>query len=133
LYGILIFGRYGVRMHHGAEGATRPAARLDAGSAAAAAATLHALASPGRLLILARLRHGPMSVTALTEATGMKQPVVSAHLGLLRGAGMVTSTRHGRNVFYGLTDNQVALFLDEVVCYSERLRLTIASRPGAAE
>lgn len=120
-------------MHHGVEGEIRPSARLDAENAAAVAATLHALASRGRLLILAWLRHGPMSVTPLAEATGMKQPVVSAHLGLLRGAGMVTSTRYGRKVIYSLTDDQVVHFLDDVVCYTEHVQLNVASRPGVAE
>lgn len=119
-------------MHHGVEDGTRPTVPLDAESAAAVAATLHALASRSRLLILAWLRHGPMSVTPLAEATGMKQPIVSAHLGLLRDAGMVTGTRRGRNVIYSLTDNQVAQFLDEAAGYSAHLRLTVASRPGAA-
>ncbi|WP_284748270.1 ArsR/SmtB family transcription factor [Amycolatopsis sp. RTGN1] len=120
-------------MHHGVEGGARPAARLDAGSATTVAATLHALATPSRLLILAQLRHGPMSVTSLAAAAGLKQPVVSAQLGLLRDAGMVTGTRDGRKVFYRLSGDEIAQFLDEVVCYSERLRLIIASRPDAAE
>jgi DNA-binding transcriptional ArsR family regulator len=115
-------------MHHGVEGgATRSAAWLDAESAATVATTLHALASPGRLLILTQLRHGPLSVTILAETVGMKQPVASTHLRVLRAAGMVTSTRHGRIVTYRLFDDQVTQFLDEAAYYSERFRLNIAN------
>jgi DNA-binding transcriptional ArsR family regulator len=121
-------------MHHGVEGgATRSTAWLDADSAATVATTLHALASRSRLLILTQLRHGPLSVTILAETVGMKQPDASTHLRVLRAAGMVASTRHGRIVIYRLFDDQVAQFLDEIAYYSEHLRLNIANLSDDAQ
>jgi DNA-binding transcriptional ArsR family regulator len=102
-----------------------PAAVLDAASAAAVAETLQALATPSRLLILARLRHEPCTVTRLAQEVDMEQSAVSHQLRLLRHLGLVTGTRQGRNTVYALYDNHVAMLLDEAVYHSEHLRLGI--------
>lgn len=102
-----------------------PAAVLDAASAAAVAETLQALATPSRLLILARLRHEPCTVTQLAKDVGMEQSAVSHQLRLLRHLGLVTGTRQGKNTVYALYDNHVAMLLDEAVYHSEHLRLGI--------
>lgn len=126
--------RYTAAMGHEAEqpwhGA--PTARLDAESAAKVAATLQALAAPSRLLILARLRHEPCSVTALAEQVGMEQSAVSHQLRLLRNLGLVTGTRSGKNIVYSLYDNHVAMLLDQAVYHIEHLRLGIADAPERA-
>ena len=109
-------------MEYGVSGTRRPIAQLDAENAAAIATTLQALAVPSRLLILAQLRDGPLKVTALAAAIGMKQPLVSQHLGLLRTAGLVTGTRHGRSVLYRLTDDQVGELLDDITYHSEHFQ-----------
>jgi DNA-binding transcriptional ArsR family regulator len=119
-------------MGHGVEGRDRPAARLDAESAARVATTLQALATPSRLMILAELRHGPRPVTALAEVIGMEQSAVSHQLRLLRNLGLVAGTRAGRNIVYSLYDNHVAQLLDEAVYHSEHLRLGLTDRPDVA-
>jgi DNA-binding transcriptional ArsR family regulator len=108
-------------MGHGVE--NRPVAKLDADSAATVAATLQALATPSRLLILTQLRQGPMPVSDLAEAVGMEQSAVSHQLRLLRNLGLVTGTRHGRSIVYSLYDNHVAQLLDEAVYHVEHLGL----------
>ena len=118
-------------MGHGVEGQDRPAARLDAESAAHVATTLQALATPSRLMILTELRHGPRPVTALAETIGMEQSAVSHQLRLLRNLGLVTGTRAGRSIVYSLYDNHVAQLLDEAVYHSEHLRLGLSDRPEA--
>ena len=100
-----------------------PPAVLDAGSAAAVAETMQALAAPSRLLMLARLRREPCSVTTLAADVGMAQSAVSHQLRLLRHLGLVASTRHGRTTIYALYDEHVAMLLDEAVFHSEHLRL----------
>lgn len=110
-------------MGHGVDGNTTPLARLDAESAATVAATLQALATPSRLRILARLRHGACSVGELAEAVEMEQSAVSHQLRLLRALGLVTGARQGRSVIYRLYDNHVALLLDEAVYHIEHLGL----------
>ena len=85
-------------MGHGIEGKPTPPAQLDAESAASVAATLQALATPSRLRILTRLRHGACSVNDLSAAVEMEQSAVSHQLRLLRAMGLVTGARKGRSV-----------------------------------
>ncbi|MBL1117891.1 winged helix-turn-helix transcriptional regulator [Streptomyces sp. 110] len=103
-----------------------PRARLDAGSAPRVAATLQALATPSRLLILARLREGPLPATELAAAVGMEQSACSHQLRLLRNLGLVVGTRDGRSVVYSLYDNHVAELLDQALYHVEHLRLGLS-------
>jgi DNA-binding transcriptional ArsR family regulator len=119
-------------MGHGVEGRSRPAALLDAGSAAHVATTLQALATPSRLLILTTLRQGPRPVSELADAVGMEHSAVSHQLRLLRNLGLVTGVRTGRSIVYSLYDNHVAQLLDEAIYHSEHLRLGLSDRPQSA-
>lgn len=112
-------------MGHGVAARDVPPASLDAASAHTVAETLQALASPNRLLILARLRQAPCTVTELSTAVGMEQPAVSHQLRLLRALGLVAGDRTGRNIVYRLYDNHVAQLLDEAVYHIEHLRLGV--------
>ncbi|MGA6167551.1 ArsR/SmtB family transcription factor [Amycolatopsis magusensis] len=120
-------------MGHGVEGRAAPPASLDAESAAAVAETLQALATPSRLLILNRLRHGSCAVAELAEAVGMEQSAVSHQLRLLRALNLVTGRRQGRSVVYSLYDSHVAMLLDEAVFHVEHIRLGIREPFPAAE
>ncbi|MFH9426541.1 ArsR/SmtB family transcription factor [Streptomyces sp. NPDC017529] len=120
-------------MGHGADGRTTPAAHLDADAAATIAATLQALATPSRLMILTRLRQGPCPVGELADAVGMEQSAVSHQLRLLRALGLVTGSRRGRRIVYSLYDTHVAQLLDEAVYHIEHLRLGARDLPGTAE
>src|ERR1700759_743184 len=84
---------------------TRETAGLDATTAKSVATTLQALAAPSRLMILSRLRGGPMSVTELVAAVGLEQSSVSHQLRLLRTLGLVDSERRGRSILYSLFDD----------------------------
>lgn len=71
------------------------------------------LADPGRLaLLLALHRAGPLAVTDLAVATGMRDPAVSQALRLLRTAGVVTGDKDGRVVRYRLLDDAMRPLLD---------------------
>jgi DNA-binding transcriptional ArsR family regulator len=115
-------------MGHGVRGKVGPAA-LDAGTARTVADTLQALATPSRLLILARLRQAPANVTALADAVGMEASAVSHQLRLLRHLGLVEGERHGRSIIYGLYDDHVAQLLDQAVYHTEHLRLGVRDLP----
>ncbi|WP_418955517.1 ArsR/SmtB family transcription factor [Streptomyces tritici] len=116
-------------MGHGAKDGTTQAIQLDAESAATIAATLQALATPSRLMILTRLRQGPCGVTELAEAVAMEQSAVSHQLRLLRTLGLVNGVRQGRRIEYSLYDNHVAQLLDEAVYHIEHLRLGARDLP----
>jgi DNA-binding transcriptional ArsR family regulator len=116
-------------MGHGVEGRDTPPARLDPDDAATIAATLQALATPSRLLILTRLRRSACAVGELAEAVGMEQSAVSHQLRLLRALGLVNGTRDGRRIVYSLYDNHVAMLLDEAIYHVEHLRLGVRDEP----
>ncbi|MBB0232241.1 ArsR/SmtB family transcription factor [Streptomyces calidiresistens] len=115
----------------GARGAV-PRVRLDAAGAERVAATLRALATPSRLLILARLREGPLPATELAAEVGMEQSACSHQLRLLRDLGLVTGTRQGRSVVYALYDRHVADLLDHALHHAEHLRLGLTDPPAGA-
>ncbi|MCX4749798.1 metalloregulator ArsR/SmtB family transcription factor [Kitasatospora sp. NBC_01287] len=108
---------------------TVPHTQLDASNAAKVAATLQALATPSRLLILARLRQGPLAATDLANAVGMEQSACSHQLRLLRNLGLVVGERHGRSIVYALYDHHVAELLDQAVYHVEHLRLGLSDAP----
>ena len=116
-------------MGHGVEGRSRPT-RLDPAAAKAVAATLQALATPSRLLILCELRQKPATVTELAAAVQMEQSAVSHQLRLLRNLGLVDGRRTGRNITYALYDTHVAQLLDEAIYHAEHRRL---GAPDTAE
>ncbi|HET9457872.1 MAG TPA: metalloregulator ArsR/SmtB family transcription factor [Candidatus Limnocylindrales bacterium] len=55
-----------------------------------------ALADVNRLRIIRRLAAGPATVAELVAEVGLSQPLVSWHIGRLRGAGLVATRRIGR-------------------------------------
>ncbi|HEV7762045.1 MAG TPA: metalloregulator ArsR/SmtB family transcription factor [Acidimicrobiales bacterium] len=69
-----------------------PAPELDA--------TLRALADGNRRAILSLVRDTPRAVGEIAHEVAMSQQAVSHHLGVLRGAGLLTETRDGtRHLF----------------------------------
>jgi ArsR family transcriptional regulator len=64
--------------------------------------TLRALAKEERLLIVLWLAEGDCSVRELEQVTGLKQSLVSYHLGELRKAGLVVASSKGRSNRYRL-------------------------------
>ena len=59
------------------------------------------LADPTRRTIFERLcRDGELTVGALTAGSGVSQPAVSKHLGILKQAGLVRDRHEGRQTHY---------------------------------
>lgn len=75
---------------------------------AEAARLFKVLGSESRLGLLRLIDDKPQTVGMLAEMTGMSQPLVSQHLRTLRQAGLVTSTRAGKEVTYRVADLHVA-------------------------
>jgi DNA-binding transcriptional ArsR family regulator len=65
-------------------------------------AAFKALADPTRREILRLLRTGPKSSGELAERFDSAWPTVSRHLGVLREAGLIISTRDGQSIVYEL-------------------------------
>lgn len=67
---------------------------------------------PSRLAILEALRNGPLTVTAVVEATGLSQSNTSNHLSCLYDCGLVSREQEGRYVHYRLSDARIATLLN---------------------
>jgi rhodanese-related sulfurtransferase/DNA-binding transcriptional ArsR family regulator len=67
-----------------------------------------ALASAHRVELLELLSQGPRTVESLAKMADMTLANTSAHLQVLRGAGLVESTKDGLFVTYRLADSSVA-------------------------
>ena len=78
-----------------------------------------ALADPTRRALLERLlREGELNVRALTEQSGVSQPAVSKHLGVLKLAGLVLERPQGRVVHYRAEPKGLAPLMDWVRFYA---------------
>lgn len=83
---------------------------------------LKALAAPVRLGVVEQPCSGPRCVHELVHALGVAQPLVSQHLRVLRGAGLVTSGRRGREVEYALSDEHVSHVVLDLLPHADEPR-----------
>ena len=118
-------------MGHGVRGKSH-AGKIDGPIAEQVAVMMQALATPSRVLILARLRESPHSVGDLAASIGMELSAVSHQLRLLRHLGLVVGERRGRQVVYALHDSHVADLLDDAAYHLEHLRLGYREQVGRA-
>ena len=69
---------------------------------------LRALAHPVRWGILERLAAEPgICACDFTEFFDVSQPTISAHLKVLRGAGLVTNRRNGTTICYSIAPGRL--------------------------
>ena len=69
------------------------------------------LSHPDRLELLEHLAQGERSVEALAQRVGLAMANASHHLQQLRRAGLVTTRREGKFIFYALADDSVLALL----------------------
>ena len=84
------------------------------------ARAFHALGDSTRLDLLRQLRHGDMCVCDLMKAIRVGQSLVSFHLKVLKGAGLITDRRSGRWVYYSIVPDALAR-LGELLARDGRL------------
>jgi DNA-binding transcriptional ArsR family regulator len=73
------------------------------------------LSEPSRLVLLQALHDGPLTVSELVEASGMKQANVSKHLGVLHDHRLVKRQREGISIRYEISDPMI-FALCNLVC-----------------
>lgn len=78
-----------------------------------------ALSDPIRRRILELLRQRPMSAGELAEHFNVSKPAMSAHFAVLREAGLVASTKHGKSVVYEL---QMSVLEDALFGFAQALK-----------
>jgi DNA-binding transcriptional ArsR family regulator len=69
---------------------------------------LDAIAHPGRRAMLTLLLGGERSAGELADHAGMRQPVASQHLRVLRDAGLVTVRKDGNRRLYSIDFDTLA-------------------------
>ena len=74
-----------------------------------------ALADPTRRRILLALLDEPAYPAELAEALSLGRSNMSNHLACLRGCGLVTATRNGRQVRYELSSSRLRHALEDLV------------------
>lgn len=79
---------------------------------------LRALSAPIRVAIVTELAAGERCVHELVETLGAPQPLVSQHLRVLRGAGVVRGTRRGREIAYSLVDEHLAHIVADAISHA---------------
>src|SRR5580658_2381006 len=68
-----------------------------------------ALGDKTRLRLVSRLCHeGPMSLATLTTGTQITRQAITKHLHVMRSAGLVRSTRQGRESYWELDQRRLA-------------------------
>ncbi|OON62042.1 transcriptional regulator [Massilia sp. KIM] len=80
-------------------------------AAGQASELLKALANRDRLLLLCQLSQGEAAVRALESLTGIRQPTLSQQLTVLRGGGLVSTRREGKQVFYRIASPEALAVL----------------------
>jgi DNA-binding transcriptional ArsR family regulator len=76
------------------------------------------LSDPTRRAIFERLiRDGELTVHALTGDSGVSQPAISKHLGVLKFAGLVRDRRDGRETHYSADPEGLAPLIDWMKLY----------------
>lgn len=84
----------------------------------AADEVFRALADPTRRAIFERLtRNGEQTVHALTDRSGVSQPAISKHLGVLKLAHLVRDRREGRETHYTAEPQALAPLVDWMSLY----------------
>lgn len=78
-------------------------------------AVFRALADPTRRDILALLRDGPMTSGDIAHRFPVAWATVSRHLGVLRDADLVLSTRDGNTISYELNTTVFHEFVDHLM------------------
>lgn len=93
------------------------------------------LGHPVRIRVLELLQDGPRAVSELLGELDIEASSLSQQLAVLRRAGIVTSTRHGTSVTYGLAASDVAelmraarRFLTEVLAGQGELLAELTSQ-----
>jgi DNA-binding transcriptional ArsR family regulator len=99
------------------------------------ARAFRALADPTRRQILEDLRAGELSAGQIAGRFSISGPSISRHLGILKGAGLITERRDGNRILYTLAEECLAMCVGRflsVVC-PEQIVLRHTKWRGDAE
>ncbi|MEM1333770.1 MAG: metalloregulator ArsR/SmtB family transcription factor [Actinomycetota bacterium] len=73
-------------------------------------------------VILALDERGEQCVHELTDLLGVKQPLMSQHLRVLRAANLIVGRRHGKEVRYSIADHHVTHIVRDAIDHAQEAR-----------
>lgn len=76
---------------------------------------LKTFANAKRLNIISLLREKELNVHELVSAMSYRQSNISQHLMILKNAGIVTSRRNGKNIYYRLSTRTIGKIPDIMI------------------
>jgi DNA-binding transcriptional ArsR family regulator len=89
-----------------------------------------ALAVPTRRRVLALLREKPMSAGELADQFDVSKPTMSAHFNVLREAGLIDATKHGKTIIYRL---KMSVLEEALMGLAQTVGLELKSASGDAK
>ena len=89
------------------------------------------LASAKRQMILGALRDGELTVTALSERTGIPQANLSQHLATMRAHDVTHARREGSHVYYSIANPKLIEAFDLITEVMQESMETRAHTSGA--
>jgi DNA-binding transcriptional ArsR family regulator len=89
-----------------------------------------ALADPTRRRVLALLREKPMSAGELADQFDVSKPTMSAHFNVLREAGLIDATKHGKTIIYRL---KMSVLEEALMGLAQTVGLELKSASGDAK
>ncbi len=98
------------------------------------AGVFRALADPTRRQILEDLRGGELAAGEIASRFAISAPSISRHLGVLKGAGLITERRNGNRILYTLAEDRLATAIGRflsAVCPEQIVLRQTTWRPGA--
>jgi len=101
--------------------------KMSAAQLAAVSRLFAVLSEPSRLVLLQALQGGPLTVTRLVQASGMKQANVSKHLAVLHDHHLVKREREGISIRYQIADPMIFALCNLVCGKMERDTLCAAA------
>lgn len=87
-----------------------------------------ALADPTRRRVLALLRERPMSAGELADQFDVSKPTMSAHFNVLREAGLIDATKHGKTIIYRL---KMSVLEEALMGLAQAVGLELQAAPPA--
>jgi DNA-binding transcriptional ArsR family regulator len=88
-----------------------------------------AIADPTRRQVLALLREKPLSAGELADHFDHSKPTMSAHFTILREAGLIDATRHGKSIIYRL---KMSVLEEALMGLAGAVGLDLTQRPDGA-
>lgn len=81
-------------------------------SAQSACQLLKMLSNANRLMLVCQIAQGEVCVGDLETLLDIGQPTLSQQLGALRRAGIVSTRRDGKNIYYSIADARALALID---------------------